>query len=77
MFSVSIFFFHLPKGKRINSTVKKIIYKVYDYFENKSKKRKGSIMKLGKKIVEATGYCKRTVESVIFYRYLQFHDQQM
>ena len=76
MFSVFIFFFHLPKGKRINSTVKKIIYNVYDYFENKSKKCKGSIMKLGKKMVEATGCCKRTV-GVIFYRYLQFHDQQM
>ena len=28
----------MPKGKRINSTVKKIICNVYNYFENESKK---------------------------------------
>ena len=55
----------MPKGKRINSTVKKIIYNVYDYFENESKKRKKSVMKLGKKTAEVTGYCKQTVERVI------------
>ena len=53
----------MPKGKRINSTSKQIICNVYDYFENESKKRKGSMLpKLGKKTSEATGYCKRTVE---------------
>ena len=49
----------MPKGKRINSTSKQIICNVYDYFENESKKRKGSVLpKLGKKTSEATGYCK-------------------
>ena len=56
----------MPKGKRINSTSKQIICNVYDYFENESKKRKGSVLpKLGKKTSEATGYCKRTVERII------------
>ena len=55
----------MHKGKQINNTVKKIICNVYDYFENESKKCKGSIMKLGKKTAEATGYCKWTVERVI------------
>ena len=56
----------MPKGKRINSTSKQIICNVYDYFENESKKRKGSVLpKLGKKTSEATGYCKQTVERII------------
>ena len=49
----------MPKGKRINSTSKQIICNVYGYFENESKKRKGSVLpKFGKKTSEATGYCK-------------------
>ena len=56
----------MPKGKRIDSTSKQIICNVYDYFENESKKRKGSVLpKLGKKTSETTGYCKRTVERII------------
>ena len=47
----------IPKGNRINNTGKKIIYNVYDYFENESKKRKGSVMKF-RKMAEVTGYCK-------------------
>ena len=40
----------MPKGKRINSTSKQIICNVYDYFENESKKRKGSVLpKLGRR----------------------------
>ena len=54
----------MPIGKRINSTVKKIICTVYIYIENESKKCKGSVMKL-EKMAEATGYCKQTVEGVI------------
>ena len=34
----------MPKGKRINSTSKQIICNVYDYFENESKKHKGSVL---------------------------------
>ena len=55
----------MPKGKRINSTSKQIC-NVYDYFENESKKHKGSVLpKLEKKTSESTGYCKRTVERII------------
>ena len=48
----------IPKGKQINSTVKKIIYNVYDYLENERKRCKGSVTKLWKKTSEATAYCK-------------------
>ena len=44
----------MPKGKQINSTAKQIIYNVYNYFqyfENESKKHKGSA--LPKKTSEA------------------------
>ena len=56
----------MPKGKRINSTSKQIMCNVYDYFENKSKKRiESALPKLGKKSSKATDYCKRTVERII------------
>ena len=56
----------MPKEKQLNSTAKQIICSVYDYFENESKKCKGSVLsKLGKKTSEATGYCKQTVERII------------
>ena len=56
----------MPKGKRINSTSKQIICNVYDYFENESKKHKGSVLpKSRKKTSEANGYCKQTVERII------------
>ena len=59
-------FFHYAERKANNSTAKQIICNAYDYFENESKKRKGSALpKLGKKTSEATGYCKRTVEQII------------
>ena len=49
----------MPKGNRINSTSKQIMCNLYDHFENKIKKRKGSALpKLKKKTFEATGYCK-------------------
>ena len=49
----------ISKGKQINSNAKQIIHDEYDYFENESKKCKGTaLQKLGKKTSEATGYCK-------------------
>ena len=56
----------MPKGRQINSTSKQIMCNVYDYFENESRKRKGSALpKLGKKTSKATGYCKQIVEQII------------
>ena len=43
-----------------------MICNVYEYFEKKSRKHKGSVYpKFGKKTADATGYCKRTVERVL------------
>ena len=43
----------MSKGKWISSNAKQIIHDVYDYFENESKKCKGSALhKLGKKTSE-------------------------
>ena len=48
------------KGKRVRSDTKAVVCNVYDYFERESKKNK-RIVKLKKKMVDATGLSKRTV----------------
>ena len=56
----------MPRGKRLNSTVKKVIVNVYDYFDKESKKRRrAESPKLGQKTADATGYCRRSVERVV------------
>lgn len=56
----------MPKGKRANSTAKKIICKVFDYFDKEAKKNKRiKVLKLSTKMAEATGYSKHTVERVL------------
>ena len=56
----------MPKGKRANSTAKKIICKVFDYFDKEARKNKRiKALKLSTKTAEATGYSKRTVERVL------------
>ena len=55
------------KGKHVRSDTKAVVCNVYDYFERESKKNKihQGIVKLKKKMVDATGLSKRTVEFVI------------
>ena len=50
------------KGKRVNSTVKTIIFNVSSYFERQSQKSKGRCpLKLTSRIADATGYSERIV----------------
>ena len=56
----------MPRGKRLNSTGKKIICNVYDYFDEQSKKTKIKTgWRLVKKTVEATKFSERTVNRVL------------
>ena len=56
----------MPRVKRLNSTVKKVIVNVYDYYNKESRKRRrAESPKLGQKTADATGYCRRSVERVV------------
>ena len=56
----------MPKGKRLNRTVKNIIFSVYSYFEEQHRKSKLCVAaKLSSKTAQATGYSIRTVECVV------------
>ena len=56
----------MPMGKRLNSTVKKVIVNINDYFDKESKKRRrAESPKPGQKTADTTGYCRRSVERVV------------
>ena len=54
------------RGKRVNSTAKKIIFNIYKYFERESTKTKNRMpLKLTHKTAKATGYDERTVRKIV------------
>ena len=54
------------RGKRVSSTAKAIIFNVFSYFERQSHKCKAKgPPRLKDKTAKATGYCGRTVHSVV------------
>ena len=54
------------RGKRVNSTAKNIIFKVYRFFEKESAKTKNKAPpRLTHKTAEATGYSERTVRRIV------------
>ena len=56
----------MPKGRRVTSSSKTIIYNVYRYFERQSSKQKSTVPpKLSKKTADATGFSERTVNRVV------------
>ena len=56
----------MPKGKRVRSGSKTIIYNVYRYFEHQCVKQNSTVpLKLSKKTADATGFSERTVNRVV------------
>ena len=55
------------KGKRLRSDTKAVVCNIYDYFERESKNKKlhQGIVKLKKKMVDATGLSKCTVDVIL------------
>ena len=53
------------KGKCVRSDTKAVVCNVYDYFERESKKNNQGIVKLKKKMMDATGLSKHIVDVIL------------